>query len=76
MIDYKKIKYKRGIKMRETQVLLIPKNSEYKSRNMTFSGAMEFLKVSKEELNGYIESGDEIRGWYVDEALIYDNKIS
>lgn len=62
--------------MRETQVLLIPKDSEYKSRNMTFSDAMEFLKVSKEELNSYIESGNEIRGWYVDEALIYDNKIS
>lgn len=62
--------------MRETQVLLIPKNSEYKSRNMTFSGAMEFLKVSKEELDNYIESGNEINGWFVDEALIYDNKIS
>lgn len=62
--------------MRETQVLLIPTKKEYKSRNMSFSGAMEFLKISKEELENYIESGDEIHGWYVDEALIYDNKIS
>lgn len=62
--------------MRETQVLLIPTKSEYKSRNMSFSGAMEFLKVSKEELDNYIESGNEINGWFVDEALIYDNKIS
>ena len=43
---------------------------------MSFSGAMEFLKISKEELENYIESGDEVHGWYVDEALIYDNKIS
>ena len=62
--------------MRETQVLLIPTKNEYKSRNMSFSGAMKFLKVSKEELDNYIESGNEINGWFVDEALIYDNKIS
>ena len=31
---------------------------------------------SEEELENYIESGNEINGWYVDEALIYDNKIS
>jgi len=62
--------------MRETQLLLIPKNNEYKSRTMSFTNAMEFLKVSKEELTRCVENGDEIRGWYVDEALIYDNKIS
>lgn len=61
--------------MREIQLILIPKEEGYKSRNMTFSDALDFFKISKDELNRLISNGEEINGWFVDEALIYDNKL-
>ena len=61
--------------MREIQIVLIPKDKKYSSRNMTITNAMEFFKVSKEELYRYIENGEELKGWFVDEAMIYDSKL-
>lgn len=61
--------------MREKQVILIPKESKYNGRNMVWSDALKFFGIDDFKLKRLIESGDEINGYYVDEALIYDNTI-
>ena len=62
--------------MREKQVLVIPKDNSYKPRNMSWSQAIEFFNISNEELERIIDNGEEIKDAYVDEAIIYDAKIS
>ena len=61
--------------MRERQVLVIPTDRKYKARNMTWNEAMEFFKISDVELENIIENGTEIKNAFIDDALIYDNKI-
>ena len=62
--------------MREKQVLIIPVDEKYKSRNMGWDEAMNFFKISSSELERIINNGDEIKGAFIDEAIVYDCKIS
>lgn len=61
--------------MREKQVILIPKESKCNGKNMVWSDALKFFGIDDSKLACLIESGDEINGYYVDEALIYDSTI-
>lgn len=62
--------------MRDRQVLVVPTNPKYKPRNMGWFEAMDFFKLSQDELEKIIETGEEIKGAYIDEAITFDNTIS
>jgi hypothetical protein len=62
--------------MREKQLIMIPTDSKYKAKNVLWSEAIEWSKVSNEELKKIVEDGIEVNGFYFDEALIYDNRLS
>ena len=58
----------------EKQVLIIPTDGR-KPKNMGWKSAMEYFNVSNERLIEIVEKGEEINGFFVDEALIYDSKL-
>jgi hypothetical protein len=61
--------------MREKQLIIMPLDSKYQSRNMTWSQVLEWANVDDNELKKIIDDGIEVKGCYVDEVLIYDSKL-
>lgn len=59
----------------EKQVIIIPTDSNHKSKNMLWSEALKFFDVGDSELKNLIETGEEFKGYCVDEALTYNYKL-
>jgi hypothetical protein len=62
--------------MREKQLIVIPTDSKYKAKNITWSEALKLTKTDDDGLNEIIEKGIEVDGFYIDEALMYDVKLN
>ena len=61
--------------MREKQLILIPKDSERKPKNILWSEALKWADTDNEGLKKIIDEGTEVKGFFVDEALVTDNKL-
>ena len=61
--------------MREKQLILIPKDSERKSKNILWSEALKWADTDNEGLKKIIDEGIEVKGFFIDEALTTDNKL-
>ena len=61
--------------MREKQLILIPKDSERKSKNILWSEALKWADTDNEGLKRIIDEGLEVKGFFIDEALTTDNKL-
>ncbi len=61
--------------MREKQLILIPKDSERKSKNILWSEALKWADTDNEGLKRIIDEGIEVKGFFIDEALTTDNKL-
>lgn len=61
--------------MREKQLILIPKDSERKSKNILWSEALKWTDTDNEGLKRIIDEGIEVKGFFIDEALTTDNKL-
>ena len=62
--------------MREEQLIMIPTDSKYKAKNILWTEALKWAKTDKHGLEKIINEGIEVNGCYLDEALIYDNRLS
>lgn len=62
--------------MREKQLIMIPTDSKYKAKNVLWSEALKWCDTDDEGLVKIINEGIEVRGFYLDEALVYDNEVS
>ena len=62
--------------MREIQYLVIPKDNTKKPKNMTMEQMKSLFKKEENEIIEYLESGDELNGYFIDDAIIYDSKLS
>jgi hypothetical protein len=58
--------------MREKHVILIPIDSDCGGKVLSWSDALKWADVDSEGLKKIISDGTEVKGYYVDEALIYD----
>ena len=61
--------------MREKQLILIPKDSERKSKNILWSEALKWADTDNEGLKRIIDEGIEVKGFFIDEALTTYNKL-
>lgn len=61
--------------MREKQLIMIPTDSKYKAKNILWSEALKWAKTDDDGLVKIIDEGIEVNGCYLDEALVYDNRL-
>lgn len=62
--------------MREKQIIMIPTDKKYKAKNILWSEALNWCETDDAGLLKIIEDGIEVKGFYLDEALVYNNKVS
>ena len=62
--------------MREKQLIMIPTDSKYKAKNILWAEALKWAKTDDNCLEKIINEGIEVNGFYLDEALISDNRLS
>lgn len=55
---------------------MIPTDSKYKAKNILWSEALKWAKTDDDGLEKIINEGIEVNGCYLDEALVYDNRLS
>ena len=53
----------------EKKILIIPTDGKRKPKVVDWSEALKFFKVDSDGLNSLIESGKEVKGFCVDEAV-------